>query len=171
MAGRKVGVVVKLIVFFFLWVYSFIIRKRVSTYFAFEKWDKYTFWSSKNTYFHLRWMQNSAYVRRHIYLVTRGAKFSWVHDWWLRDLKFTRTVWNGFTCRVYGKHQFTSLVERSMRDTAMADHGSCRPVELVHNGAPCRENAHNTKHRRGGCWNESSSNDVAIHAFCYSPIG
>ena len=37
-----------------------------------------------------------------------------VHDWWLRDLEFTRTVWDGSTCRVYGKHQFTSPIERSI---------------------------------------------------------
>jgi len=37
-----------------------------------------------------------------------------VHDWWLRDLEFTRTVWDGSTCRVYGKHEFAGRIERSV---------------------------------------------------------
>ena len=50
MADRKVGVVLKSTAFFLfmcMFLYFYFFTNRVSTYLAFEKWDKYTFWSNK----------------------------------------------------------------------------------------------------------------------------
>jgi len=55
-----------------------------------------------------------------------------VHDWWLRDLEFTRTFWDGSTCGVYGEHKFTSPIERSKIpwtwDTVLQTQDSSTPV-------------------------------------------
>ena len=107
MAERKVGVVLKSIVFFcFLCVYSFIFTNRVFTYFVFEKWDKYTFWSNTSI---------CTDCKTHFVTIVEVHNSPRVHDWWLRDLEFTRKVWDGSTCRVYGKHQFSSPIECSIR--------------------------------------------------------
>jgi len=115
MVKRKVGVVLKSIVFF-LYVYIPYFLWIVSLHILHLKNEKYTFWSNKKHLFPSALTAKlCVWMPPFLSQLVEVHNSPPVHNWWLRDLEFTRIVWDGSTCHVYGKYQFMSPVERSNR--------------------------------------------------------